>query len=174
MARRIHGDQRGMAGRLPVGAPAPRWRTAGSKSRAGPVFLGVRPTRRPVFAPGGGGGGGGVDSLMGPCYEPNSGSSHRRWVTLHSVDIHHRPDRFSYLWEVRSCTRSGCREEAVVSLEFQYATSTIWIDDLPEEREPHIYELCAKHWSRFAPPNGWSLDDRRRAEVLPFVHRLAG
>ena len=23
-------------------------------------------------------------------------------------------------------------------------------------------------------PSGWSLDDRRRAEVLPFVHRLAG
>jgi hypothetical protein len=34
--------------------------------------------------------------------------------------------------------------------------------------------LCDKHWQRFAPPNGWTLDDRRRAEVLPFVHRLAG
>jgi hypothetical protein len=34
--------------------------------------------------------------------------------------------------------------------------------------------LCDKHRQRFAPPNGWTLDDRRRAEVLPFVHRLAG
>lgn len=75
---------------------------------------------------------------------------------------------------MRTCTRSGCREPAEVSLEFQYASSTIWIDDLADEREPNVYELCAKHWSRFVPPGGWSLDDRRRAEVLPFVHRLAG
>lgn len=91
-----------------------------------------------------------------------------------SGDIHHQPPLFPYLLSVRSCTRSGCREDAEVSLEFQYASSTIWIDHLAGEREPNVYELCAKHWSRFNPPSGWSLDDRRRAEVIPFVHRLAG
>ncbi|MEN9802164.1 MAG: hypothetical protein RLZ37_1289 [Actinomycetota bacterium] len=90
------------------------------------------------------------------------------------VNIHHWLGAFPYRCDVRSCTRSGCRETAEVSLEFQYSSSTIWIDDLADEREPNVYELCAKHWSRFAPPSGWSLDDRRRAEVLPFVHRLAG
>ena len=75
---------------------------------------------------------------------------------------------------MRTCTRSGCRETPEVSLEFQDSSSTIWIDDLAGEREPNVYELCAQHWSRFAPPSGWSLDDRRRADVLPFVHRLAG
>lgn len=75
---------------------------------------------------------------------------------------------------MRSCTRSGCREVADISLEFHYATSTVWIDHLEDEREPNVYELCAKHWQRFAPPSGWSLHDRRRSEVLPFVHRLAG
>jgi hypothetical protein len=75
---------------------------------------------------------------------------------------------------MRSCTRSGCRENSHIALAFQYSSSTIWIDHIGDERLPNIYELCAKHWQRFAPPSGWSLDDRRRAEVLPFVHRLGG
>ena len=75
---------------------------------------------------------------------------------------------------MRSCTRSGCRETAHISLTFQYNTSVVWINHVQNEREMHVYELCDKHWQRFAPPNGWTLDDRRRAEVLPFVHRLAG
>ena len=75
---------------------------------------------------------------------------------------------------MRSCTRSGCREEAHIALAFQYASSTIWVDHLGDERPHNVYELCTKHWQRYAPPSGWSLDDRRRADVLPFVHRLAG
>ena len=75
---------------------------------------------------------------------------------------------------MRSCTRSGCRETVVVSLTFQYDLSAIWIDHVSDEREMHVYELCDKHWQRFNPPSGWSVDDRRRGEVLPFVHRLAG
>ncbi len=85
-----------------------------------------------------------------------------------------RRSDFRTFLPVRSCTRSGCREVAEVSLEFQYASSTIWVDYLAKEREPNVYDLCIKHWQRFVPPSGWSLDDRRRAEVLPFVHRLAG
>ena len=98
------------------------------------------------------------------------------WFIGHRIDtdIHHRHGAIPYLCDVRSCTRSGCREAPEVSLEFQYSSSTIWIDDVADEREPNVYELCSKHWSRFAPRSGWSLDDRRRAEVLPFVHRLAG
>lgn len=75
---------------------------------------------------------------------------------------------------MRSCTRNGCREEAHVTVVFHYASSTIWVDHLADERQPNVYEFCSTHWQRFQPPSGWSLDDRRRAEVLPFVHRLAG
>lgn len=75
---------------------------------------------------------------------------------------------------MRLCTRNGCREHARVTLSFQYATSVVWVDHLADERLPGVYELCDVHWDRFAAPNGWSLDDRRRAAVLPFVHRLAG
>jgi len=75
---------------------------------------------------------------------------------------------------MRQCTRNGCREEARLTLTFQYATSVIWVDHLAGERRPHTYEFCEKHWGRFAAPSGWSLEDRRRADALPFVHRLAG
>ncbi|MFM9036485.1 MAG: DUF3499 family protein [Actinomycetota bacterium] len=75
---------------------------------------------------------------------------------------------------MRSCTRNGCREVAHVMVVFHYPSSTIWIDHLEDQREPNVYEFCSTHWSRFQPPSGWSMDDRRRAEVLPFVHRLAG
>ena len=105
---------------------------------------------------------------------PDAQMMHRvpwpRWAW----DIHHWNTGIAYLWLVRSCTRSGCRETAEVALEFQYASSSIWIDDVAPEREPNVYELCGKHWARFAPPNGWSVDDRRRVDVIPFVHRLAG
>ena len=75
---------------------------------------------------------------------------------------------------MRRCTRSGCRDHARLTLTFNYATSVVWIDHLHDEREPSAYELCDTHWSRFNAPNGWRLEDRRRVEVLPFVHRLAG
>ena len=96
-----------------------------------------------------------------------------QWQTRDS-DIHQKGGFFSYILPMRLCTRSGCQEKAHISLAFQYATSVIWIDHLHEQRESHIYELCTKHWQRFAAPTGWSVDDRRRADVLPFVHRLAG
>ena len=58
-------------------------------------------------------------------------------------------------------------------LVFQYATSTIWVDHLADEREHNVYEFCSTHWQRFQPPSGWSMDDRRRAEVLPFARAIA-
>jgi hypothetical protein len=75
---------------------------------------------------------------------------------------------------MRRCTRNGCRDHARLTLTFNYSTSVIWIDHLQEVREPSAYELCDLHWSRFNAPAGWRLEDRRRVEVLPFVHRLAG
>jgi hypothetical protein len=75
---------------------------------------------------------------------------------------------------MRLCTRNGCRDHARVSLTFQYASSVIWLDHLTDERQAGVYELCETHWQRFVSPNGWRIDDRRRVDVLPFVHRLAG
>ncbi len=103
-----------------------------------------------------------------------AGSVCRAPRTEPQAGIHQNRVIFAYFGGMRSCTRSGCREVSHVALAFQYSTSTIWIDYLADERLSNVYELCAKHWQRFAPPSGWSLDDRRRAEVLPFVHRLAG
>ena len=81
---------------------------------------------------------------------------------------------FAMRSDQRLCTRNGCREEARVALTFQYANSVIWVDHLSDERRPQVYEFCEIHWNRFAPPTGWTLEDRRRTVVLPFVHRLAG
>ena len=45
----------------------------------------------------------------------------------------------------RQCSRSGCAERAVVSLTYEYGRSCAWLDELPAERDPHAYDLCARH-----------------------------
>ena len=60
----------------------------------------------------------------------------------------------------RLCARPGCGESAAASLTFQYATSTVWLDDLGAE-EPHSIDLCARHADRLAAPKGWTGHDRR-------------
>ena len=49
----------------------------------------------------------------------------------------------------------------------------MWIDDLSIDRDPHSYDLCARHAARLSVPHGWRLDDRRSG-VLSHLHRLAG
>ena len=91
-----------------------------------------------------------------------------------TVGIHDLTTRVAYRGDMRLCTRNGCREHARVSLTFHYSSSVIWLDRLADERTPGVYEFCDAHFDRFVSPNGWRLEDRRRVEVLPFVHRLAG
>ena len=72
----------------------------------------------------------------------------------------------------RQCSRSGCAEEAVITLTYQYARSAVWLDDLSAERDPHAYDLCRRHGSRLSVPHGWRLEDRRT--VAEFVLAAAG
>lgn len=105
---------------------------------------------------------------MAPCYDRGA-----RGGTA-EPEIHLPAGHLAYGDAMRLCTRNGCRDHARVSLTFQYASSVIWLDHLADERQPGVYELCDTHWRRFVSPNGWQIDDRRRVDVLPFVHRLAG
>ncbi len=72
----------------------------------------------------------------------------------------------------RQCSRSGCAEEAVITLTYQYARSAVWLDDLSPERDPHAYDLCRRHGSRLSVPHGWRLEDRRTSRE--FVYANAG
>ena len=109
-----------------------------------------------------------MGSLMAPCYDRGARAG------TAEPEIHLPTGHLAYGDVMRLCTRNGCRDHARVSLTFQYASSVIWLDHLADERQPGVYELCDTHWRRFVSPNGWQIDDRRRVDVLPFVHRLAG
>ena len=56
---------------------------------------------------------------------------------------------------------------------YGYAQRVAWIDDLPAEREPHVYDLCEHHTARQSVPFGWVLEDRRRRHAAT-ADRLAG
>ncbi len=60
----------------------------------------------------------------------------------------------------RLCARPGCGDAASATLSFQYATSTVWLDDLGA-KEPHTIDLCVRHADRLAAPKGWTGHDRR-------------
>ena len=61
----------------------------------------------------------------------------------------------------RLCSRTGCSERAEVTLTYDYSTAHAWLDELTPERDPHAYDLCARHAGRMTPPHGWQLRDRR-------------
>ena len=60
----------------------------------------------------------------------------------------------------RLCARPGCGEAATATLSFQYASSTVWLDDLGP-KEPATIDLCGRHADRLAAPKGWTGHDRR-------------
>jgi len=64
----------------------------------------------------------------------------------------------------RLCARPGCGEAASATLSFQYATSTVWLDDLGG-KEPHTIDLCGRHADRLAAPKGWTGHDRRASRA---------
>jgi hypothetical protein len=38
---------------------------------------------------------------------------------------------------------------------------------LSVERDPHAYDMCARHAERMRPPQGWALADRRVQTTSP-------
>lgn len=62
---------------------------------------------------------------------------------------------------VRLCARPDCARPAATCLTYDYATSTVWLDALRVEGDPHHYDLCEAHAARLRVPHGWQLLDRR-------------
>jgi len=62
---------------------------------------------------------------------------------------------------VRLCSRPDCARAGSVCLTYDYARSTVWLDHLPAEADPHEYDLCESHATRLRVPHGWELVDRR-------------
>ncbi|HWL45713.1 MAG TPA: DUF3499 family protein [Ilumatobacter sp.] len=65
----------------------------------------------------------------------------------------------------RQCSRTGCSEAAAVTLTYQYGSAQVWLDALAAERDPHAYDLCARHAERLKAPQGWQVRDRRIAQL---------
>jgi hypothetical protein len=61
----------------------------------------------------------------------------------------------------RQCARPGCGEPAIATLSYQYATSTVWLDEVAHEPDPSTYDLCRRHAAGMTVPRGWRLEDRR-------------
>ncbi|MWB98858.1 DUF3499 family protein [Agromyces seonyuensis] len=57
----------------------------------------------------------------------------------------------------RACSRPACSAEAVATLTYDYAASIVVIGPLSFVREPHSYDLCARHAERTSPPRGWQV-----------------
>jgi len=49
-------------------------------------------------------------------------------------------------------------------LSYDYARAHVWLDVLSDERDPHAYDLCARHGARLTVPQGWQLRDRRMVD----------
>lgn len=103
---------------------------------------------------------------MDTCYDPGVRSAGR--IARPSAIV---PCRVSTLATVqplmarpatsRQCSRTGCSERASATMAYDYARSLVWIGELTRERDPHDYDLCARHAARVSVPSGWHLDDRR-------------
>lgn len=67
----------------------------------------------------------------------------------------------------RRCARPDCHDPASTTLSYDYATSTVWIGHLTDERHPMNHDLCERHADRLSVPRGWQLRDRRDVVPLP-------
>ncbi|WP_084124204.1 DUF3499 domain-containing protein [Demequina sp. NBRC 110054] len=57
----------------------------------------------------------------------------------------------------RQCSKTGCTRSAAATLTYVYADSTVVVGQLSASAEPHSYDLCADHASRFTAPRGWDV-----------------
>jgi hypothetical protein len=118
---------------------------------------------------------------MDLCYGFRSGMKRSRGlgsvVDLVASTTH--PGTISTVFSMsRQCSRTGCAAPAHATLTYQYGRSIVWLDDLAPDRDPHSYDLCARHAARLSVPNGWRLEDRRADDRQVGAgngqHRLAG
>ncbi|HRN30084.1 MAG TPA: DUF3499 family protein [Terrimesophilobacter sp.] len=57
----------------------------------------------------------------------------------------------------RPCSKVACQREATATLTYVYADSMAVLGPLAQHREPHSYDLCAKHAERLSAPIGWQV-----------------
>ena len=82
--------------------------------------------------------------------------------------------RIRFYTVTRKCSRPVCKEDASMTLTYQYSRALVWIDDLAQESDPHAYDLCEQHGRRLTVPGGWRMEDRRDRFRLIVPNRLAG
>lgn len=70
---------------------------------------------------------------------------------------------------LRQCSRTGCSDDAAVTLTYQYAHAQVWLDHLAGERDPHAYDLCGRHAARLTAPQGWHVIDRRAGRATDLI-----
>jgi len=63
-----------------------------------------------------------------------------------------------------SCAKCGAPAAALMT--FNYSDGAVWLDDLTDGVDGFGYLLCADHADRMAPPQGWTLTDRRTVTRL--------
>lgn len=73
----------------------------------------------------------------------------------------------------RLCSRPSCATPASATMSYDYASRTVWLDDLASEADPNRYDLCPTHADRQSVPQGWERTDRRVTVVRPFISRIA-
>lgn len=56
-----------------------------------------------------------------------------------------------------------------MTLTYEYGRAQVWLDALAAERDPHAYDLCARHAERLKVPQGWTVRDRRAAQLAMAV-----
>jgi hypothetical protein len=68
----------------------------------------------------------------------------------------------------RPCSRVACPEDSAATLTFDYADAMAVLGPLAAQREPHTFDLCARHARLTAAPQGWQLVRlRTRDEPAP-------
>jgi hypothetical protein len=98
--------------------------------------------------------------------------SRRALLALKSTVLYVTRIRFYIV--TRKCSRPVCKEDASLTLTYQYSRALVWIDDLALESDPHAYDLCEQHGRRLTVPGGWRMEDRRDRFRLIVPNRLAG
>lgn len=60
----------------------------------------------------------------------------------------------------RPCSKVGCADDATVTLTYVYADRMVVVGPLAPLVDPHAYDLCDRHETRFVAPQGWLLARR--------------
>jgi hypothetical protein len=54
-----------------------------------------------------------------------------------------------------------CDREPVATVTLAYREREVVIEELTDERDPQLLDLCREHTSLLTPPVGWTVMDRR-------------